>query len=143
MPSSRLSTEDISSRDAELLRTALAETSTITIGDVSVEVAEHARAVFAQLLSELAAGHQVDVEPVVEFLTTQEAADLLHVSRPTLVKMLNEGRIPYEQPGVHRRVSRAAVEEFLAARRERRERAMAEFAQTHDQQGPDQIVATR
>jgi excisionase family DNA binding protein len=37
-------------------------------------------------------------------LTTQEAADFLGVSRPTMVKLLEDGKIPYEQPGRHRRI---------------------------------------
>ncbi|MCW2581352.1 MAG: binding domain, excisionase family [Klenkia sp.] len=40
-------------------------------------------------------------EPMV---TTQEAADVLGVSRPTLVRMLDHGLIPYDQPGSHRRL---------------------------------------
>ena len=37
-------------------------------------------------------------------VTTQEAADLLGVSRPTLVRMLDHGLIPYDQPSSHRRL---------------------------------------
>lgn len=52
----------------------------------------------------MAQGHGVAVAPVHERLTTQEAAGLLGVSRPTLVKLLESGEIEFERPGCHRRI---------------------------------------
>lgn len=49
------------------------------------------------------------VAPVHQRLTRQEVADLLGVSCPTLVKLLETGEIPFEQPGRHRRVRLADV----------------------------------
>ena len=46
----------------------------------------------------------ITLVPRTQRLTTQEAADFLGVSRPTLVKLLEDGKIPYEQPGRHRRI---------------------------------------
>jgi excisionase family DNA binding protein len=64
----------------------------------------------------LAAGSTVRVEPVATLLSTSQAADLLNISRPTLVKLLDEGKLPYEQPSVHRLVHLADVLVYKAAR---------------------------
>jgi excisionase family DNA binding protein len=61
------------------------------------------------VIEAMASGQAVTIAPVCQRLTTQEAAELLGVSRPTLVKLLEEGEIPYEQPGRHRRVRLADV----------------------------------
>ncbi|MGB7448655.1 MAG: helix-turn-helix domain-containing protein [Ornithinimicrobium sp.] len=138
----RLTTADVAEREAMLLGQSLEGASTITVGSVTVEVSDHARVVLAAVLGELAAGHRVEVLPVKEMLSTQEAADLLRVSRPTLVKMLEDGLLSYEQPGVHRRLPRSAVDDFLASRSSRRAKALDELAATHGS-GPDEIIATR
>ncbi len=54
-------------------------------------------------------GAPVTLSRPAQTLTTQEAADLLGVSRPTLVRLLDHGAIPYEQPGTHRRLRLADV----------------------------------
>ncbi|MEG3614175.1 MULTISPECIES: helix-turn-helix domain-containing protein [Isoptericola] len=67
-------------------------------------------------------GQAITVAPHHTVMTTQAAADFLGVSRPTLVRMLEEGQIPYTQPSRHRRVLLADLVEYQErTRRDRRE----------------------
>ena len=76
----------------------------------------------------LALGDGISILPYSAKLTTQEAADFLGMSRPTFVKILQSGAIPFEMAGRHRRVTfRDVVDYQERAQRERRE-ALAELA---------------
>ncbi|WP_211287477.1 helix-turn-helix domain-containing protein [Isoptericola jiangsuensis] len=67
-------------------------------------------------------GKGISVVPRDTIMTTQQAADFLGISRPTLVGLLEDGQIPFTKPGRHRRVRLADLDSFqrrhTAARRE-------------------------
>jgi excisionase family DNA binding protein len=69
-----------------------------------VPLPEEVYQLLAQVVEAMREGKVITLVPRTQRLTTQEAADFLSISRPTLVKLLEEGRIPYEQPGRHRRI---------------------------------------
>jgi excisionase family DNA binding protein len=74
------------------------------------------REAFTAAVRALAMGKAVRIEPVPELLTTTQAADLLNISRTTMVKLLEDGKIPFEQPNVHRLVH---LEDVLAYKEQR------------------------
>jgi excisionase family DNA binding protein len=94
-----------------------------TAEGTSVELPEEVCGVLQAVVAAMSNGLAITVAPQNTLLTTQEAADMLSISRPTLVRLLGEGEMPYEQRGRHRRVRLADVLEYRERmRRERRAR---------------------
>lgn len=85
------------------------------------------RSVLLTVVQALASGSAVTVEPRRTVLTTQEAAEILSVSRPTLVRLLEAGQIPYTTPGRHRRVELAEVLKYQQRLRKDRADALADL----------------
>ena len=68
-------------------------------------------------------------------LSTQEAADILGVSRPTLVKLLESGQIPFTKVNTYRRVAMIDVIAFRTAQRAERQRIIEEAIHSNEMEG--------
>lgn len=129
-------------KDAQNVReldAALAESEGVAkMVTPSGETHELPHSIYEVLLSvihEMARGNAIKVMPVHAELTTQEAANLLNVSRPFLVRLLEKGEIDYRKVGTHRRVR---LEDLLVYRDQRdseRRRLLDEIASESQELG--------
>ena len=133
----------ISTEDAARLREELSRPEAVLrVGSKTVVMSEPLRQAVIKVVDELGAGHDVSIRRVEPFLTTGQAAELLHVSRPTVVKLCRDGALEFEQPGTHRRISLASVQRFIETTGSRRTAGLTDFAQTETGYD-DQVVSTR
>jgi excisionase family DNA binding protein len=86
-----------------------------------------------RILEEMAKGNAITLIPVHAELTTQEAADMLNISRPSLIQLLDGGKIDYRKVGTHRRVRFEALMKFKRQADSDRKAALAELA-AYDQE---------
>ena len=114
-----------SSQDLSAFITTKSETQSLSITDAEgvahvVSMPVSALKLLVNVLTELGDGNTVKLVPIHAELTTQEGADLLNVSRPTFIKLLNDAKIPYSYAGNRRKVKFSDVktyQEHLEAQR--------------------------
>lgn len=102
-------------------------TVSMTVEGRKVEVPALAYQMFLRLLTEMAAGNAVTLIPYHSELTTQQAADILNVSRPYVIKLLNQEKIPYRKVNRHRRIRFDDLMEFKRIQAAQREADMLEL----------------
>ena len=95
--------------------------------DVVVPLPAAAVKIIMDVLAAMAEGKPISVIPTEAELTTQQAADMLNVSRPHLVKLLSEGQIPFGKVGTHRRVRVADLLAYKARSLAERRAAISEM----------------
>ena len=91
--------------------------------------------VLRQVAESLSRGQGVTVAPLNVMMTTQEAADFLGISRPTLVRILERGEIPMERPGRHRYVRLSDVLSYQSGVREMRAASLDAMAREAERDG--------
>ena len=127
---------------AEQLRSAVDK----MLGELSESspVPQAAREAFFRLLEVLESSSEVTVLPATKLMSTQQAADLLGVSRMTVVRLIDRGELATEGGGVHRRIAASELARYHAVTAARRRVALDELAHEIDENTPpDHVVRTR
>lgn len=101
----------------------------------SVQLPVSALRLLDEILSEIALGNAVQVVSIHAEMTTQEAANLLNVSRPHLVKLLDNNVIQHTKVGRHRRVKCADIMNYKQHRIAESHQAMEQLAAQAQEQG--------
>ncbi len=100
-----------------------------------VPLPEEVYRVLVEVVEAMREGKIITLVPRTQRLTTQEAADFLGVSRPTLVKLLEDGKIPYDQPGRHRRILFTDLLAYQERQRENRRAALDRMTEDASEAG--------
>lgn len=103
--------------------------------DEILELSQSSAQLISRLLTEIADGNAVTLIPVHAELTTGQAAELLNVSRPHLVSLLENGVIEFHRVGTHRRLYAQDVLSYKAQTADKRQKALAELTDLSQQQG--------
>ena len=121
-----------SQRELAAFISTKAETQRIELIDENnephqIDIPTSAIRLLVDILAELGEGNAVKVIPIHAELTTQEAADLLNVSRPHVVKLLETNELKGHKTGKHRRILFADLMEYKSKRFSESESAMTEL----------------
>ena len=95
----------------------------------------HVLQILLDVLSEMSKGNAISLIPHHQEISTQEAANLLNVSRPFLVGLLENGEIPFRKVGAHRRVKLTDVLEYKDQSDAKRLQALNELTVLYQEEG--------
>jgi excisionase family DNA binding protein len=100
-----------------------------------IPIPESVYQVLRQVVHAFVLGQSISIMPQQQEMTTQESADFLNVSRPYLIKLLEQGNIPYIKVGSHRRVRFEDLKNYKQLRDAERSRLLDQLAQESQDMG--------
>lgn len=106
-----------------------------------IDIPEDLYGVLRDVVNALSQGMAISIAPHNTMLTTQEAADLLNISRPTLVRLLTDGEIPHTMRGRHRRVLLRDILDYTERTRAERRSALDQMAADGEDDGLYDVTA--
>jgi excisionase family DNA binding protein len=104
-------------------------------GEPALEIPDTVFELLRQILHSMEQGKAISIVPIMQDLTTQQAAEMLGVSRPFLVKLLNSDALPFHMVGTHRRVYLRDLLAYKERRDHERHLAINRIAQAADDAG--------
>lgn len=98
-------------------------------------IPESVYSILRQVVHAMASGQAISLTPHNCELTTQEAADILNVSRPFLVKLLDQGEIPHIKVGKHRRIRLEHLTSYKEQRDNKRHKLLGQLIEMTEEAG--------
>lgn len=90
---------------AILNRESVPESPKLVVDGMAIELTDELAGVLKYVANQLSSGHSVTITAHEAKLTTQDAAEFIGVSRPTLIKLIDDYKIPFDLVGKHRRIA--------------------------------------
>ncbi len=101
---------------------------TIQGSDELISIPLKALKLFTSILSNMAEGKSIALLPTDAEISTQQAAEILNVSRPHIIKLLEKGNIPYKKVGSHRRILLQDILEYESKFKKKRRKQLNSLA---------------
>lgn len=100
-----------------------------------IRIPINALRLLAKILMELSRGNPISIVPIATEITTQAAAELIGCSRPHIVRLLEEGKIPFTKVGKHRRIKYEDLAKFKKEMKSRQRNKIQELMQLDEESG--------
>ena len=107
---------------------------TTSQGD-SITIPQTVTEVFRTVIDLMAQGKGISLIPVADEVTTTQAAEILNISRPYLMKLINNAQIPYHQVGTHKRILLKDLLEYKKLRNAKRQEGLQKLTELSQELG--------